>query len=986
MKDLRSKKAIAASLSLTLALGSVPAVALADDADENSEGATSEQSTQAELSFSANGGQFTDGSTGVTIKANEDGSINAPTPTRAGYTFKGWYSQSNMDGIPENYQQYYKLDPSSAKAGSWFAAWEKNAEVQAQSVEVVNFFQGGERDGSSVTTTIDVAADSSVADCVKSFEGYTPTKVVSGVATSEQEVNMTSSLEGISTLYVYYKADEQKTEQNQINVLYAANGGQFVDGNETMQGVADSDGKLRQPPTPTRDGYTFAGWYWHADYSGYTDEQKAADKVDFDQAVTGQPVTMFAQWTKDEVQNETDVLYVANGGKFFDGQEVQQGLTDSDGMMRQPMTPTRDGYTFAGWYWVSDLSVLTEEQKEQNKVDFGQPVTKPHVTMYAQWVKNQDEINVLYAANGGQFADGNDTMQGVADSDGVMRQPAAPTREGYTFAGWYWVSDLSGLTDEQKDLNKVDFSQSIAGKDHATIYAQWTKNADQNEIDVLYAANGGQFATGETFQQGLTDSDGMMRQPAEPTRDGYTFAGWYWVSDLSGLTDEQKDLNKVDFSQSVAGKEHVTVFAQWTKNQEQNDHAVMYVANGGQFATGETFQQGVTDSDGMMRQPAAPTREGYTFDGWYWHADYSGYTDEQKAADKVDFSQPVQSDVNIYAQWTKNADQNEIDVLYAANGGQFATGETFQQGLTDSDGMMRQPAEPTRDGYTFAGWYWVSDLSGLTDEQKDLNKVDFSQSVAGKEHVTVFAQWTKNQEQNDHAVMYVANGGQFATGETFQQGVTDSDGMMRQPAAPTREGYTFDGWYWHADYSGYTDEQKAADKVDFSQPVQSDVNIYAQWTKNADAQAEQITVKFVDNFNGTESSAEVKKGEAVAKPADPTYDGWTFEGWSSTLKDDEGNWEYTPVDFSKAVEDEDQDGVVTYYAFYSENQAAADDAANGEEAAEQEAAGDDAEAADESSIAPQTGDATNVAAVAGIGGIAGLLAAAAALLRRRRSN
>lgn len=81
--------------------------------------------------------------------------------------------------------------------------------------------------------------------------------------------------------------------------------------------------------------------------------------------------------------------------------------------------------------------------------------------------------------------------------------------------------------------------------------------------------------------------------------------------------------------------------------------------------------------------------------------------------------------------------------------------------------------------------------------------------------------------------------------------------------------------------------------------MQSDVNIYAQWTKNADVQAEQITVEFVDNFNETKSSTEVKKGEAVAKPADPTYDGWTFEGWSSTLKDDEGNWLYTPVDFTK---------------------------------------------------------------------------------------
>ena len=85
--------------------------------------------------------------------------------------------------------------------------------------------------------------------------------------------------------------------------------------------------------------------------------------------------------------------------------------------------------------------------------------------------------------------------------------------------------------------------------------------------------------------------------------------------------------------------------------------------------------------------------------------------------------------------------------------------------------------------------------------------------------------------------------------------------------------------------------------------------------------------------------------------------------------------------YCTAIDDEDPDGVVTYYAFYSENQAAADDAANGEEAAGQDVAGDDANStgddADESSIAPQTGGAMNDAAMVGVGGIAGILTAAA---------
>lgn len=79
--------------------------------------------------------------------------------------------------------------------------------------------------------------------------------------------------------------------------------------------------------------------------------------------------------------------------------------------------------------------------------------------------------------------------------------------------------------------------------------------------------------------------------------------------------------------------------------------------------------------------------------------------------------------------------------------------------------------------------------------------------------------------------------------------------------------------------------------------------------------------------------------------------------------------------YCTAIVDEDSDGVVTYYAFCFKGQPAAEYSANNEEDADWEAADD---SADESNIASsQTGGAMNDAAMAGVGNIAGILAAAA---------
>ena len=114
------------------------------------------------------------------------------------------------------------------------------------------------------------------------------------------------------------------------------------------------------------------------------------------------------------VAQETSIIYVANGGAFADGSVMQQGVTDADGYARQPLAPTQEGYEFTGWYY--DSSCTTP-------VDFSAPIVagSGHATLFAGWAEVQapaQETEILYVANGGVFADGNGTMQGVTDANG----------------------------------------------------------------------------------------------------------------------------------------------------------------------------------------------------------------------------------------------------------------------------------------------------------------------------------------------------------------------------------------------------------------------------------------------------------------------------------------------------------------------------------------------------------------------------------------
>jgi len=98
----------------------------------------------------------------------------------------------------------------------------------------------------------------------------------------------------------------------------------------------------------------------------------------------------------------------------------------------------------------------------------------------------------------------------------------------------------------------------------------------------------------------------------------------------------------------------------------------------------------------------------------------------------------------------------------------------------------------------------------------------------------------------------------------------------------TYEGYTFGGWY--------TDEDCTTEFTS-STTVESDLTLYAKWTKNADT----FTVTFNTNGGSSIDAVEVEEGSTVTAPTDPTLDGYTFDGWytDSALT--------TAFDFSTAI-------------------------------------------------------------------------------------
>jgi uncharacterized protein (TIGR02145 family)/uncharacterized repeat protein (TIGR02543 family) len=376
---------------------------------------------------------------------------------------------------------------------------------------------------------------------------------------------------------------------NTYKVTFNSQGGSAVDSQVVAHG-----GSVRSPANPTLDDYIFGGWY---------KESACANSWDFGTDVVTSAITLYAKWNLPYIW----VLFYTNWGYDwgYGTTPPNQTVTVGDSIMLPSGDDlTRTGYTFSGWNTAQDGTGTAYEAGSYLK----HPGGSGNISLYVMWTL--DTYTVEFDSQGGSAIDSQ-----TVEHFGRVTEPTAPTRDNYTFGGWYTDAACT-------NSNWWDFEMGFV-ESAMTLYAKWTLNT----YTVTFNSQDGSAVNSQNIAHG-----GKATSPANPTRTGYTFGGWY---------KEDTYTTQWNFDTDVVTSA-ITLYAKW------NPYTVTFNANGGTVTP-------TSDTTGQNRKLASlpiPTRDGYTFNGWYTAA--SGGT-------VVTENREYSGNYTIYAQWYWVGKGNDIN-------------------------------------------------------------------------------------------------------------------------------------------------------------------------------------------------------------------------------------------------------------------------------------------------------------------------------------
>ena len=303
---------------------------------------------------------------------------------------------------------------------------------------------------------------------------------------------------------------------------------------------------------------------------------------------------------------------------------------------------TRTGYTQTGWATVDggekvyDLGAIYEENAP--------------TTLYPVWTANQ--YTVTLDSNGGGTVTPSTVM---VTYDQSLNNLPVPKRLRYVFSGWY-----DSQTGGKQYVNADGHSTVRYDKtENCTLYAQWQEAPD---CTVTFDPNGGTLTGAATSSE---QQNAPIAQPADPTRTGHTFTGWYQNADCT---------QPWDFSDWVTGD--MTLYAGW----RIRDYTITFNTDGGSAIDPIMQNYGTT-----INAPADPTKTGYTFTGW---------------EPELPATMPAEN-VTVTAQWSINSYTVTLD----PNGGRVSPDALSVTYLTPYGSLPT----PVRSDYRFDGWYLGDD-------------------------------------------------------------------------------------------------------------------------------------------------------------------------------------------------------------------------------------------------------------------------------------
>ena len=326
--------------------------------------------------------------------------------------------------------------------------------------------------------------------------------------------------------------------------------------------------------------------------------------------------------------------------------------------------------------------------------------------------------------------------------------PVAPEKAGYSFGGWT-VGDSLMAPGEKITVTQDTVIESYWVKSYSCI------------VDYAYYSYSESYDVPEGTE--VTISDWDITDVAKQFNIENKFTGW----NLNGTVYHID--NESEWNQTVTIKENSTMTAIW-------DGIKYYDVTFKNYDDTTLYTRNIKENTVIGEMPT-PSREGYTFVQWL-----------KEDGTVYDLNTPVTADLILKAEWEKTSFFVTLD---------FANGADYQKHIVTKGATFYEPKDPVRDGYYFAGWN-----NGDT-------KFDFSTKIT--EDITLTAQWEK---KTAYKVTFDTMGG-----SEVETQVVEENTLVKRPSDPTRNGYTFGGWYL-ADGTAFNF---------FSTIVKENLTLYALW-------------------------------------------------------------------------------------------------------------------------------------------------------------